>query len=90
MGGTHVVGEEPGKQKPRRLLDALWGMYQWPDPAPKGRNETAPYRSRGDLQPDGAHSGEFTWNSRYNENRHPFPRNLCARNFLCDFANQTQ
>ena len=24
-----------------RGLDALWGMYQWLDRAPKGRNETA-------------------------------------------------
>jgi predicted dithiol-disulfide oxidoreductase (DUF899 family) len=24
-----------------RGLDGLWGMYQWLDRAPKGRNETA-------------------------------------------------
>jgi predicted dithiol-disulfide oxidoreductase (DUF899 family) len=24
-----------------RGLDSLWGMYQWLDRAPKGRNETA-------------------------------------------------
>jgi predicted dithiol-disulfide oxidoreductase (DUF899 family) len=26
-----------------RGLDALWGMYQWLDRAPKGRNETGPW-----------------------------------------------
>lgn len=26
-----------------RGLDAVWGMYQWLDRAPKGRNETAPW-----------------------------------------------
>jgi predicted dithiol-disulfide oxidoreductase (DUF899 family) len=25
-----------------RGLDGLWGMYQWLDRAPKGRNETGP------------------------------------------------
>ena len=25
-----------------RGLDGLWGMYQWLDRAPKGRNEAAP------------------------------------------------
>src|ERR687884_77459 len=31
-----------------RGLDALWGMYQWLDRAPKGRNETAPWFRRRD------------------------------------------
>ena len=31
-----------------RGLDGLWGMYQWLDRAPKGRNETAPWRRRHD------------------------------------------
>ena len=31
-----------------RGLDALWGMYQWLDRAPKGRNETAPWLRRRD------------------------------------------
>jgi predicted dithiol-disulfide oxidoreductase (DUF899 family) len=29
-----------------RGLDALWGMYQWLDRAPKGRNETGPWFRR--------------------------------------------
>jgi predicted dithiol-disulfide oxidoreductase (DUF899 family) len=29
-----------------RGLDALWGMYQWLDRAPKGRNETEPWFRR--------------------------------------------
>jgi len=31
-----------------RGLDALWGMYQWLDRAPKGRNETGPWWHRHD------------------------------------------
>jgi predicted dithiol-disulfide oxidoreductase (DUF899 family) len=31
-----------------RGLDALWGMYQWLDRAPKGRNETEPWWRRRD------------------------------------------
>ena len=31
-----------------RSLDALWGMYQWLDRAPKGRNETGWWWKRGD------------------------------------------
>jgi predicted dithiol-disulfide oxidoreductase (DUF899 family) len=31
-----------------RGLDGLWGMYQWLDRAPKGRNETAPWWRRHD------------------------------------------
>jgi predicted dithiol-disulfide oxidoreductase (DUF899 family) len=31
-----------------RGLDALWGMYQWLDRAPKGRNETGPWLRRHD------------------------------------------
>ena len=31
-----------------RGLDGLWGMYQWLDRAPKGRNETAPWWHRHD------------------------------------------
>jgi predicted dithiol-disulfide oxidoreductase (DUF899 family) len=31
-----------------RGLDGLWGMYQWLDCAPKGRNETAPWWRRHD------------------------------------------
>jgi predicted dithiol-disulfide oxidoreductase (DUF899 family) len=31
-----------------RGLDSLWGMYQWLDRAPKGRNETGPWWSRHD------------------------------------------
>ena len=31
-----------------RGLDALWGMYQWLDRAPKGRNETGPWFRRPD------------------------------------------
>jgi predicted dithiol-disulfide oxidoreductase (DUF899 family) len=31
-----------------RGLDGLWGMYQWLDRAPKGRNETGPWFSRHD------------------------------------------
>jgi predicted dithiol-disulfide oxidoreductase (DUF899 family) len=29
-----------------RGLDGLWGMYQWLDRAPKGRNETGAWRKR--------------------------------------------
>src|SRR5258707_1285554 len=29
-------------------LDGLWGMYQWLDRAPKGRNETGPWFRRND------------------------------------------
>jgi predicted dithiol-disulfide oxidoreductase (DUF899 family) len=29
-------------------LDGLWGMYQWLDRAPKGRNETGVWRRRHD------------------------------------------
>src|SRR6476646_9319377 len=38
-----------------RGLDALWGMYQWLDRAPKGRNETGPWFRRRD---------EYTQDSR--------------------------
>jgi predicted dithiol-disulfide oxidoreductase (DUF899 family) len=31
-----------------RGVDALWGMYQWLDRAPKGRNETGPWFRRSD------------------------------------------
>ena len=31
-----------------RGVDALWGMYQWLDRAPKGRNETGPWFRRRD------------------------------------------
>jgi len=31
-----------------RGLDGLWGMYQWLDRAPRGRNETGPWWSRRD------------------------------------------
>ncbi len=31
-----------------RGLDALWGMYQWIDRAPKGRNETGIWWRRHD------------------------------------------
>ena len=31
-----------------RGLDGLWGMYQWLDRAPRGRNETAPWWRRHD------------------------------------------
>jgi predicted dithiol-disulfide oxidoreductase (DUF899 family) len=31
-----------------RGLDGLWGMYQWLDRAPLGRNETAPWWRRHD------------------------------------------
>jgi predicted dithiol-disulfide oxidoreductase (DUF899 family) len=31
-----------------RGVDALWGMYQWLDRAPKGRNETGPWFRRHD------------------------------------------
>ena len=31
-----------------RGLDAVWGMYQWLDRAPKGRDETAPWWRRHD------------------------------------------
>jgi predicted dithiol-disulfide oxidoreductase (DUF899 family) len=34
-----------------RGLDALWGMYQWLDRAPKGRNETGPWFRRRDEYP---------------------------------------
>jgi len=38
-----------------RGLDTLWGMYQWLDRAPKGRNETGPWFRRRD---------EYTLDSR--------------------------
>jgi predicted dithiol-disulfide oxidoreductase (DUF899 family) len=31
-----------------RGVDGLWGMYQWLDRAPKGRNETGPWFRRRD------------------------------------------
>ena len=31
-----------------RGVDGLWGMYQWLDRAPKGRNETSPWWKRDD------------------------------------------
>src|SRR4029079_2424449 len=31
-----------------RGVDAIWGVYQWLDRAPKGRNETAPWGNRHD------------------------------------------
>jgi predicted dithiol-disulfide oxidoreductase (DUF899 family) len=34
-----------------RGLDGLWGMYQWLDRAPKGRNETGPWWRRRDEYP---------------------------------------
>jgi predicted dithiol-disulfide oxidoreductase (DUF899 family) len=33
-----------------RGLDALWGMYQWLDRAPRGRNETQMVRGFGNLR----------------------------------------
>jgi len=45
---------EDGRRLPRLFppmraeLDGLWGMYQWLDRAPKGRNETAPCWRRHD------------------------------------------
>ncbi len=36
-----------------RGLDALWGMYQWLDRAPKGRNETGPWFRRRDEYDNG-------------------------------------
>jgi predicted dithiol-disulfide oxidoreductase (DUF899 family) len=35
-----------------RGLDSLWGMYQWLDRAPKGRNETGPWWRRHDEYPE--------------------------------------
>jgi predicted dithiol-disulfide oxidoreductase (DUF899 family) len=37
-----------------RGLDVLWGMYQWLDRAPKGRNETGPWFRRRDEYGSGA------------------------------------
>ena len=34
-----------------RGLDGLWGMYQWLDRAPRGRNETGPWWKRRDEYP---------------------------------------
>jgi predicted dithiol-disulfide oxidoreductase (DUF899 family) len=31
-----------------RGVDGIWGMYQWLDRAPRGRNETAPWWRRHD------------------------------------------
>jgi len=31
-----------------RGVDGIWGMYQWLDRAPKGRNETGPWWRRHD------------------------------------------
>lgn len=36
-----------------RGVDAIWGMYQWLDRAPKGRNETGPWFRRHDEYPTG-------------------------------------
>jgi predicted dithiol-disulfide oxidoreductase (DUF899 family) len=36
-----------------RGVDALWGMYQWLDRAPKGRNETGPWFRRRDEYSEG-------------------------------------
>jgi predicted dithiol-disulfide oxidoreductase (DUF899 family) len=36
-----------------RGLDGLWGMYQWLDRAPKGRNETGPWYHRRGEYPEG-------------------------------------
>jgi predicted dithiol-disulfide oxidoreductase (DUF899 family) len=36
-----------------RGLDGLWGMYQWLDRAPKGRNETGPWWRRHDEYSNG-------------------------------------
>ncbi len=36
-----------------RGLDGLWGMYQWLDRAPRGRNETGPWFRRRDEYPGG-------------------------------------
>jgi predicted dithiol-disulfide oxidoreductase (DUF899 family) len=35
-----------------RGLDGLWGMYQWLDRAPRGRNETGPWWLRHDEYKD--------------------------------------
>lgn len=37
-----------------RGLDGLWGMFQWLDRAPRGRNETGPWWRRHDEYPGGA------------------------------------
>jgi predicted dithiol-disulfide oxidoreductase (DUF899 family) len=41
-----------------RGLDGLWGMYQWLDRAPKGRNETGPWFLRHDEYGMGARNPE--------------------------------
>ena len=33
-----------------RGVDGLWGVYQWLDRAPRGRNETVLVRGMGDLR----------------------------------------
>ena len=43
-----------------RGLDGLWGMYQWLDRAPKGRNETGIWWRRHDEYHHGLSEGEFT------------------------------
>jgi predicted dithiol-disulfide oxidoreductase (DUF899 family) len=40
-----------------RGLDALWGMYQWLDRAPKGRNETGAWFRRRDEYPESRAKG---------------------------------
>jgi predicted dithiol-disulfide oxidoreductase (DUF899 family) len=36
-----------------RGVDGLWGMYQWLDRAPRGRNESGPWFRRRDEYPAG-------------------------------------
>ena len=48
-----------------RGLDALWGMYQWLDRAPKGRNETGPWfggaTSTREILDSGRHVKRMIW-----------------------------
>ena len=38
--GLPATDPRPAYSADERGLDGLWGMYQWPDRAPPGRNET--------------------------------------------------
>ena len=49
----HHVGTREEWLAARGALDGLWGMYQWMDRAPRGRNESGPwFRRHDEYDPD--------------------------------------
>ena len=61
-----------------RGLDGLWGMYQWLDRAPKGRNETGVWWRRHDECTRASAERSRSWSVRAS-----FPASLLRRRPRC-------